>query len=176
MRQWEHGGGSSIDAGVRIEAANRKGLESRGQRLARFGAPRTQRLLRYCARPFAGERLAWAKPGQRLAYFLPKPRPDGQLVLYLTPLEWRDAVVLLIPPPRRHRHRYHGVLARNAPLGAAVTARAGLPVTGPLSLGVRARLSKRLPRRERRRTKPRPNFWAMLLARIFKARPRDGTA
>lgn len=28
----------------------------------------------------------------------------------------------VIPPPRRHRHRYHGVLAPQAPLRAAVTA------------------------------------------------------
>ncbi|MEJ1374968.1 MAG: hypothetical protein RPT94_08095 [Candidatus Sedimenticola sp. (ex Thyasira tokunagai)] len=31
---------------------------------------------------------------------------------------------------RRHRHRYHGVLAPNAPLREQATARAGLPVTG----------------------------------------------
>ena len=38
------------------------------------------------ARPiFAGERLTWVKPGQRLAYSLSKFRPDGQIVLYLTP-------------------------------------------------------------------------------------------
>jgi len=36
MRQWEHGGGFSLDAVIRIEATDRKGLE---------------RLLRYCARP-----------------------------------------------------------------------------------------------------------------------------
>jgi acyl-CoA synthetase (AMP-forming)/AMP-acid ligase II len=44
MASWEHGGGFSLDAGVRIEAADRQGLE---------------RLLRYCARPaFALERFA----------------------------------------------------------------------------------------------------------------------
>jgi hypothetical protein len=43
MAAWEHGGGFSVDAGVRIEADNRAGLE---------------RLLRYCARPaYALERL-----------------------------------------------------------------------------------------------------------------------
>ena len=46
MRQWDHGGGFSLDAKVRIETRDRKGLEQ---------------LLRYCARPiFASERLAWA--------------------------------------------------------------------------------------------------------------------
>jgi hypothetical protein len=60
MRQWQHGGGFSLDAKVRIEATDRKGLE---------------RLLRYCARPipfdklragFASERLEWLAGGQRL--------------------------------------------------------------------------------------------------------------
>ena len=43
MEQWSHGGGFSLDATVRIEANDRRGLE---------------RLLRYCARPpFAAERI-----------------------------------------------------------------------------------------------------------------------
>ncbi|MGH8065309.1 MAG: transposase [Candidatus Entotheonellia bacterium] len=63
MLQWSHGGGFSLNAEVRIEAHDRQGLE---------------RLLRYCARPiFASDRLSWAKPGERLIYSLPKPRPDG---------------------------------------------------------------------------------------------------
>ena len=47
------------------------------------------------------------------------------------------------PPPRRHRHRYHGVLAPHAPLRAAVTARAGLPMVGPVH---DTRLSQRRPK------------------------------
>jgi hypothetical protein len=67
---WAGGGGFSLDGSVRIEAEDRAGLE---------------RLLRYCARPpFALERL---EPfgDDRLVYYLPKPRPDGQSVLVLTP-------------------------------------------------------------------------------------------
>jgi hypothetical protein len=45
----------------------------------------------------------------------------------LTPLELIDQVAALAPPPREHRHRYYDVLAPNAPLRAAVTARAPLP-------------------------------------------------
>ena len=49
MAAWEHGGGFSVDAGVRIEADDRNDLE---------------RLLRYCARPaFALERLREIDPG-----------------------------------------------------------------------------------------------------------------
>jgi hypothetical protein len=53
--------------------------------MALFGALRTQRLLRYPARPiFAGKRLEWVTPGQRLLYHLHKPRPDGQTSLGLS--------------------------------------------------------------------------------------------
>ena len=31
-------------------------------------------------------------------------------------------LAVLIPPPRLHRHRYHGVLAPNSPLRGAATA------------------------------------------------------
>ncbi len=52
MAAWEHGGGFSVDAGVRIGADDREGLE---------------RLLRYCARPaFALERLREIDPGTGL--------------------------------------------------------------------------------------------------------------
>ena len=41
-----------------------------------------------------------------------------------------DQLALLIPPPHKHRHRYHGVLApnSNAPLRQVVTAHAGVPM------------------------------------------------
>jgi hypothetical protein len=44
------------------------------------------------------------------------------VVLKLQPLELIDKLVALIPPPRRHRHRYHGVLAPNAPWREQITA------------------------------------------------------
>ena len=92
MRQWGHEGGFSLNADVTVAAWDRAGLEC---------------LLRYCARPiFASERLQWIEKDQRLVYRLPKPRPDGQTILYLTPLEFLDKLAVLIPPPRKHRHRY----------------------------------------------------------------------
>jgi len=110
MLDWANGGGFSLDASVRIGADDCAGLE---------------RLLRYCARPtFALERLQAAGPG-RVIYRLPKPAMDGRTELVLTPLEFLDRIAALIPPPRRHRHRYHGVLAPNSPLRQAVTAYRG---------------------------------------------------
>ena len=98
---------ASLDAAVRVGAHDRAGLE---------------RLLRYCARPpFALERLE-RLDDERVVYRLPKPQRDGTTALTLTPLELIDHLAALIPPPRRHRHRYHGVLAPNAPLRAAAIA------------------------------------------------------
>jgi hypothetical protein len=106
MEHWEHGGGFSLDASVRIEAHDQLGLE---------------RLLRYCARPpFAAERLE-ELDAQRLIYQLPKPGPDGRTQIILSPLELIGRIAALVPPPRQHRHRYYGVLAPNSPLRAAVT-------------------------------------------------------
>ncbi|MBI3900609.1 MAG: transposase, partial [Chlamydiia bacterium] len=103
MLSWDHGG-FSLDANVRIDAQDRAGLE---------------RLIRYCARPiFSGERLDCA--GDKLRYTLPKPAMDGQMVLILKPCELLDKLAQLIPPPHRHRHHYHGVLAPNSPLRAKI--------------------------------------------------------
>ncbi len=107
MEQWDHGGGFSLDASVRIETDDRQGLE---------------RLLRYCARPpFAADRLEEID-AQRLIYRLPKPSMDGQTQIILSPLELIGRIAARVPPPRQHRHRYYGVLAPNSPLRPAVTA------------------------------------------------------
>ena len=58
MAGWDHGGGFSLDASVRIEGQDRAGL---------------QRLLGYCARPpFALERLEQIAD-DRLVYRFPRP-------------------------------------------------------------------------------------------------------
>ncbi|MBP8284735.1 MAG: transposase, partial [Chromatiaceae bacterium] len=59
---------------------------------------------------------------QQVVYRRPKPQRDGRTALSLTPLEFIDHLAALIPPRRLHRHRYHGVLAPNAPLRLAATA------------------------------------------------------
>ena len=58
----------------------------------------------------------------RKRYRLSKPRTDGGTALRLTPLELIARLAALIPPPRRHRHRYHGVLTPNSPYRAQVRA------------------------------------------------------
>ncbi len=113
MAAYAHCGGFSVDAGVRIEAPDRAGLE---------------RLLRYCARAsFAMDRLK--QRGADLVYRCGKGHSEplqsdkysGELVL--TPLELINRIAQLVPPPRTHRHRYYGVLAPSSPLRAAVRLR-----------------------------------------------------
>jgi hypothetical protein len=49
-------------------------------------------------------------------------RPVANGVVELTPFEFLDRLADLVPPPRKHRHRYHGVFAPNHKLRKAVTA------------------------------------------------------
>ena len=51
---------------------------------------------------------------RQVLYHPARPTPDGRTVLVLSPLEFLAATSRLIPPPRVHHHRYHGVLAPNA--------------------------------------------------------------
>jgi hypothetical protein len=143
MAQWAHGGGFSVDASVRIEAADRAGRE---------------RLLRYCARPpFALQQLH-ELGFERLRYDPPTSSPDRGSTLIVTPLELLDRLAALVPPPRVHRHRYYGVLAPNAPLRQAATAMGTAP--GPPAAAPNPPPTEPAPRRAARYA------WARLLARI----------
>jgi hypothetical protein len=75
--------------------------------------------------------------GVRRVYYQPaRPTPDGRTILALSPLEFLDALSRLIPPPRAHRHRYHGVLAPNARLRSrVVTLGRDDPATADLNEG-----------------------------------------
>jgi len=131
MLAWENSG-FSIDASVRI-ALFRLQLRVYCQPL--------EHLLRYCARPpFALERLSVIRDASgritRVRYSLPRhkaanwvgpgrgrtsTRPGANGVVELSPFEFLDRLADLVPPPRKHRHRYHGVFAPNHRLRKAVT-------------------------------------------------------
>ncbi len=155
MREWGHGGGFSVHGAVWVHGNDRAGRE---------------RLFRYCARPlFAAERLVWEPGEQRLRYQLPQPGHRGETVLLLTPLEFLDRIAQLIPPPRRHRHRYFGVLAPNSPWRQVVTARAGVGIETEAPappLGPPTAVAE-----EASTTHPARYLWAMLLVRIHEIFP-----
>ena len=96
--------GFSLHAGVRIHEHDREGLE---------------RLCRYAVRPpFALQRLSQGENGQ-LVYRMKRPR-GGSLFLLLEPDELLARLATLVPPPRIHSVRYHGVFAPNSRVRARV--------------------------------------------------------
>ena len=60
----------------------------------------------------------WVGPGRKRK----STQPGASGVIELSPFEFLDRLADLIPQPRKHRHRYHGVFAPNHPLRPAVTA------------------------------------------------------
>jgi len=171
MLSWQGSGGFSIDASVRIEGDDRAGLE---------------RLLRYCARPpFALERLhalagvaPLSSPDARLLYRFPKPGApaaggsDGRTEILLSPLQFLERLVAFVPPPRMHRHRYHGVLAPHAGLRSAVAAIGRSPAERPsLADPEPAHLAPGSPDDCPRPASSARIRWAVLLARIYEILP-----
>jgi hypothetical protein len=99
-------GGFSLHAGVDIAASEREKLE---------------RLCRYISRPpVATGRLALSASGH-VRYALKTPYRDGTTHIVLEPLDLMARLAALVPPPRMHLTRYHGVFAPRSKLRAAVT-------------------------------------------------------
>jgi hypothetical protein len=87
--------GVSLHANVAVPARDRKRLE---------------RLCRYVARPpVATERLSRLEDG-RLLYRLKHRWRDGTTHVVFEPRELVEKLAALVPPPRFHTARYHGVL------------------------------------------------------------------
>ncbi len=67
-------------------------------------------------------RGAGALPCAALQGHRPEQQQQRSIELRLSASEFLDRVAALIPPPRKHRHRYFGVLAPNSPWRALVAA------------------------------------------------------
>jgi len=91
--------GVSLHANVAVPAGARRRLE---------------KLCRYIARPpVSTERLSRLGDG-RLLYRLKRRWRDGTTHVVFQPLELVEKLAAIIPPPRLHMVRYHGVLAPRA--------------------------------------------------------------
>ncbi len=142
---------------------------------------RLERLIRYCARPpFALERLhlVGGRSGQVL-YVLPAPDLSGRTALRLSAFEFLDRLAAILPPPRIHRHRYHGAFAPNASLRSLVTDRAHQDNADAAqdSVGALPLPTASPPKPQDSDPQPpptgrsRPSPWAALLARIYEVFP-----
>ena len=130
--------GFSLHAGQRCGAGQRKELE---------------RLCRTITRPaIANERLKRNRAGQ-VVLQLKSAYRDGTTHIVMSPLQFMQRLAALVPRPRLHLIRFHGVLAPNAKLRAAIVPRPAHS-TGDHAAehapGAPARLS-----------------WARLLKRVF---------
>ena len=97
--------GFSLHAAVRCGAHQRTELE---------------RLCRYITRPaIANERLKRNRTGQ-VVLQLKSPWRDGTTHIVMSPLELMQRLAALVPRPRLHLIRFHGVLAPHAKLRAEI--------------------------------------------------------
>ena len=97
--------GFSLHAGVRCDANDRQGIEQ---------------LCRYITRPaISNQRLAINRQGNVILK-LKTPWRNGATHIVLTPMEFMQRLAALVPRPRLHLIRFHGVLAPNAKLRSQV--------------------------------------------------------
>jgi hypothetical protein len=87
--------GFSLHAGVATKAHERDRLE---------------KICRYIARPAVSEERLSTDDYGNVIYRFKKTWDDGTTALKLTPMELMERLVALVPRPRVHLSRYHGVL------------------------------------------------------------------
>jgi hypothetical protein len=97
--------GFSLHAAVRVEAHDRKRLEQ---------------LCRYITRPALSDERVQVNAAGQVELKLKTPWRDGTTHLVLSPLEFMQRLAALVPRPRLHLIRFHGVLAPNAKLRSLV--------------------------------------------------------
>jgi len=74
-----------------------------------------ERLCKYINRPpLANDRVLLSPDGKQILYKMKSPYQDGTTHLLFDPLEFIEKLASLVPPPRMHMIRYHGVFAPNS--------------------------------------------------------------
>ena len=101
--------GFSLHAAVRVEALDRKRLEQ---------------LCRYITRPALSDERVQLNAAGQVELKLKTPWRDGTTHLVMSPLEFMQRLAALVPLPRLHLIRFHGVLAPNAKLRPGVVPKA----------------------------------------------------
>src|SRR6202162_1437504 len=90
-----------------------------------------ERLCRYITRPaIANQRLKRNQAGQ-VVLQLKSPYRDGTTHIVMSPLEFMQPLAALVPRPRLHLIRFHGVLAPHAKLRAEIVPREPVNIHEP---------------------------------------------
>jgi hypothetical protein len=132
--------GFTLHAAVRWGADQRKELEH---------------LCRYITRPaIANERLKRNRAGD-VVLQLKSAYKDGTNHIVMEPLEFMERLAALVPRPRLHLIRFHGVLAPNAKWRSEIIPTPPEPATKPANDHAQAQGS------------PARMSWARLLKRVF---------
>jgi hypothetical protein len=140
--------GFSLHAAVRVESHERKRLEQ---------------LCRYITRPALSDERVQLNDAGQVELRLKTPWRDGTTHLVMSPLEFMQRLAALVPRPRLHLIRFHGVLAPNAKLRSLV-----VPL-GPPDQGEPATEADSAADCEVETAQARPHRigWAQLLKRVF---------
>jgi hypothetical protein len=131
-----------------------------------------ERLCRYLARPPLSHERLTELPDGRLRVAFKKPWRDGTEAVVLTPMDLIARLCALVPPPRMHLTRFHGVFAPAAKLRCEIVpVRAHDPELDPpqqLSL-FEASGHRPAPPAEAEPPERQPGRhpWAWLLRRVF---------
>ena len=142
--------GFSLHAGVHLHANDREGLAH---------------LCGYGARPPLGQSRLSKLPDGRLAYRLKRPFADGTEVLILEPCELLRRLAALVPPPRSHLVRYHGVFGPASAWRSQIVPRPEEEKPRPSP----AANTRTLPPETTARGETSRIPWAELLLRVFRA-------
>jgi hypothetical protein len=94
--------GFSLHAGVAVRGGDKKTLE---------------RLCRYITRPALAEGRLSFTPQGRVRYTFKTPYRDGTTHVVFAPLDFIARLAALVPKPRVHLTRYHGVFAPHSGAG-----------------------------------------------------------
>ncbi|EAM9987852.1 IS91 family transposase [Salmonella enterica] len=142
-------GGFSLHAGVAAEAHESHKLE---------------KLCRYITRPAISEQRLSISPQGRVRYQLKTPWRNGTTHVEWDAVDFIAKLAALVPPPRAHLTRFHGVFAPNANLRAQLTpsGRGRRPAGDAVPVDASAHDEPRSPEQKRRAMS-----WAQRLKRVF---------
>lgn len=128
---------------------------------------RLERVCRYIARPaVAEERLSTDEYGN-VIYRFKKPWDDGTTAMKLTPMELMERLVALVPRPRVHLTRYHGVLGPHYKHRKQIVPKPPAPAELKLAQNNPIVSGPTIIEPQQLELKRKNIPWARLLARVF---------